>query len=274
MTLRTLRRQSAKPNGFTLIELLVVIAIIAILAAILFPVFAKAREKARQTSCASNMKQLGLGFTQYTQDNDELEPSCYGSQYSGLYGWAYQIYPYVKSVGVFHCPDDSTPQPSTSYGLNSNLVTLTNYGNTATGIAISKFQSPASTVQLFEVANCGDNPSTQQNSQSANGSTGTSGNRSDVFGYSAVRYNTGVFVDAVAPATYPTNNSFQAPTGLHTDGANYLFADGHVKYYKPGNVSAGGDNGTPGSAGSTSPTAIPTAANTGYSGFSATFSYD
>src|SRR5882757_4911358 len=89
-------------KGFTLIELLVVIAIIAILAAILFPVFAKVREKARQTTCTSNLKQLGLGFMQYAQDNDEKFP---GSDWYGM-KWAGHIYPYVKSTGVFHCPDD------------------------------------------------------------------------------------------------------------------------------------------------------------------------
>src|ERR1700712_4301073 len=91
-----------RQRGFTLIELLVVIAIIAILAAILFPVFAKAREKARQTACISNMKQMGLGFMMYVQDNDEAFPS---SAYYG-YGWGGKIYPYVKSKPVYTCPDD------------------------------------------------------------------------------------------------------------------------------------------------------------------------
>ena len=86
-------------KGFTLIELLVVIAIIAILAAILFPVFAKAREKARQTSCASNEKQLGLALIQYVQDYDEFYPRSYD--------WAFETYSYVKSVGAYKCPDDS-----------------------------------------------------------------------------------------------------------------------------------------------------------------------
>lgn len=92
-----------RKRGFTLIELLVVIAIIAILAAILFPVFAKAREKARQATCTSNTKQILLGLTQYTQDYDEcLLATCGGW---GV-GWQGYIQPYLKSVQVFKCPSN------------------------------------------------------------------------------------------------------------------------------------------------------------------------
>lgn len=104
---KTTRSKDAKA-AFTLIELLVVIAIIAILAAILFPVFARARENARKTSCLSNLKQLGLGFAQYTQDYDERFPySTYNnSDYSTVNNWAGVIYPYVKSKQIFACPSN------------------------------------------------------------------------------------------------------------------------------------------------------------------------
>ncbi|GIV19219.1 MAG: hypothetical protein KatS3mg023_0970 [Armatimonadota bacterium] len=115
-------------NGFTLIELLVVIAIIAILAAILFPVFAQAREKARQTSCLSNLKQLGLAIVMYAQDYDEKFPNA------GSWEWwewqaehdnpdtfpggiVFRLRPYVKNMGIFACPSDSGA-PLTWWGIN------------------------------------------------------------------------------------------------------------------------------------------------------------
>jgi prepilin-type N-terminal cleavage/methylation domain-containing protein/prepilin-type processing-associated H-X9-DG protein len=103
-------------RGFTLIELLVVIAIIAILAAILFPVFAKAREKARQTSCLSNVKQQALGALQYMQDYDEkFMPSCYSKAVGDLprLMWAQLIEPYCKNTQIFTCPSFSGATTST-----------------------------------------------------------------------------------------------------------------------------------------------------------------
>ena len=113
--------QKRTPRAFTLIELLVVIAIIAILAAILFPVFAQAREKARQTSCLANEKQIGLGIMQYVQDYDETYPTAYqyknnnwaagtnGSAAGGYTHWTYYILPYVKNDQIYQCPSDKNP---------------------------------------------------------------------------------------------------------------------------------------------------------------------
>ncbi len=89
---------TVKKRGFTLIELLVVIAIIAILAAILFPVFSKVRENARRTACLSNLKQIGLAYTQYNQDYDEMTPQI-------AYDWWVPLYPYFKSYPLLICPD-------------------------------------------------------------------------------------------------------------------------------------------------------------------------
>ena len=97
-------------RGFTLIELLVVIAIIAILAAILFPVFQKVRENARRTACLSNMSQISKGIIQYENDTDELTVPAQVTTPDGLVSWPSLIYPYVKSQGVFVCPDGSAAE--------------------------------------------------------------------------------------------------------------------------------------------------------------------
>jgi prepilin-type N-terminal cleavage/methylation domain-containing protein len=147
----------SKAGGFTLIELLVVIGIIAVLSAILFPVFAKAREKARQITCISNLKQLGLAFMQYVEDNDEKMPAS--NWYGG--GWDCRVFPYVKATGVFQCPDDSTSANGSavpvSYAINTVVAqyggtTHTDhpYGNYTQGCPLSAFSATASTVLLYE----------------------------------------------------------------------------------------------------------------------------
>ena len=130
-------RAGAKRSAFTLIELLVVIAIIAILAAILFPVFARARENARRSSCTSNLKQIGLGLLQYSQDYDEKlvrawygdngfgnsDPTANGG--NGQYKWMDAIQPYVKSTQVYTCP--SIPV-GLGAGATGNYVPFRQYG--------------------------------------------------------------------------------------------------------------------------------------------------
>ncbi len=145
-------------KGFTLIELLVVIAIIAILAAILFPVFARAREKARQSNCLSNVKQITLGIMMYVQDYDEMYPRIYrnaspgtmtypgGRASTGLM-WYGVIYPYVKNIQIFNCP-------SWSYRWSGNYTGKFAYGmsyrvgNGSTLLADVK--SPATTILLAD----------------------------------------------------------------------------------------------------------------------------
>jgi prepilin-type N-terminal cleavage/methylation domain-containing protein/prepilin-type processing-associated H-X9-DG protein len=146
-------------RGFTLIELLVVIAIIAILAAILFPVFARAREKARQTSCLSNIKQIGLGSLMYCSDYDQfIFGHIQGRRDDPVYGptgppgyirWADQIYPYVKNEQLFVCPSNpgagfaaNTRDAYYGYGMN---YWMTYYYYYSTG-ALSYIQKPAETI--------------------------------------------------------------------------------------------------------------------------------
>ncbi len=141
-------------RGFTLIELLVVIAIIAILAAILFPVFAKAREKARQSTCLSNVKQLTLGFMMYAQDYDEYIRSAYLPMPESRYwSWMFGIEPYVKNDQVFACPSESwavgwggkSPSPRLSYGMNYSYL-----GYSSAQYTLGQIKSPAETVLIAD----------------------------------------------------------------------------------------------------------------------------
>jgi prepilin-type N-terminal cleavage/methylation domain-containing protein/prepilin-type processing-associated H-X9-DG protein len=162
-------------RGFTLIELLVVIAIIAILAAILFPVFARAREKARQASCQSNAKQIGLGILMYVQDYDETMPCCttWGNtqlwtwDWHKDFTWAQAIHPYVKNWQVHVCPSDVNAHQgagtsgqelewnlglSTDYGLNYMYLSPMN-GTPCPfwkGIKLSRVGRPAQCIMIVD----------------------------------------------------------------------------------------------------------------------------
>lgn len=218
--------RSRKSDGFTLIELLVVIAIIAILAAILFPVFAKAREKARQISCASNMRQLGLAFMQYSQDYDEWYPGRYIGGPGTSINWEYAIYPYVKSVGAYECPDAPTPLDSYDYNW-----TITNYSwdymhtNTCVGAPIAAFTAPSNTFLLFEGQE-GVNPAPARD-PSKDPFAGNSGNNGWEIGE-----------DCYAP--YQVGFSWHDKAATENSPMNpltYLAADGHVKYLNDSAVS-------------------------------------
>jgi len=189
-----------KRHGFTLIELLVVIAIIAILAAILFPVFARAREKARASSCLNNCKQLGLGLMMYAQDYDEYftinEP--HGANDVAVKWWCSRIYPYVKNKQVFVCP--SHPASYISYSINYRI------SNWSSATHQSKIQFPASTIVLADVE------PTQKYT----------------IGVSA-----GTNPDWIMHAPYDqTQYTWCPPFPRHNEGANFVLADGHAKWMK------------------------------------------
>jgi len=267
-------------KAFTLIELLVVIAIIAILAAILFPVFATAREKARQTSCASNLKQLGLGALQYCQDYDENLP--YGNNdhvtapgMSREQGWAGSIYPYVKSTGVFACPDDTTyadPTPTAatswegcaiagnipwnviSYSMNmaflfGSLSTSSVSVTTPVGALLSQSQwsSPTRTVLLMEVSGCEAQLTWPGETQSP--SNDSLGGGASLYGYlptttgaSGPLQQTGVIgvLGGNSGNVVGTADDDQGSlTGRHQMGSNFLLCDGHVKFLQGTKVSVG-----------------------------------
>ena len=212
-THRAIALPGTRHQGFTLIELLVVIAIIALLAAILFPVFSRARENARKTSCLNNLKQIGLGIIQYTQDYDEMYPFRVNAGSS--ISWRTYIFPYVKSTQLFMCPsnpnkntdsnhDGSSPIKGLkiSYSTNINLI-----GASSPPVAAADVAAPA---QLIAVAE-------------------------------SVEHNSEIVINR--------SNFGQGTAGLfagHLSTSNYAFADGHVKALKPMvTVAAGASSSNP-----------------------------
>ena len=219
---KTMLKQDTKNSSraFTLIEILVVIAIIAILASILFPVFARARENARRTSCISNLKQIGLGTMMYTQDYDEKYPPTYiltsqpapgGEDWSSGVAWYWQqiLYPYTKSMQLYRCPSTTTNLPnamSNNYGVNLYVISLNS-------LSMATINAPATTYLIMDSGEY----------------------RIDAyytFNSSGHYYLPGEGKAGRDCSSVTTINKSDCENGRHFDGVNMTFADGHVKWLK------------------------------------------
>ena len=238
-------------RGFTLIELLVVIAIISILAAILFPAFARARENARRASCQSNMKQIGLGFEQYKQDYDGRYPKA-RQDYQGSAspnptqsssGWVVTLQPYLKSYQLFQCPSEATKGNDWSQPFDDSWASTLQQQNwnytdyyCNSGICVERAVEPGglSEARLTSSANTiliGDGSIVDSPFNGPFGETFYARNSPDNLGNPKGGLNGSV---------------------RHLEGGNYAFADGHVKWLKAekilsANACAGGADSPTGS---------------------------
>ncbi len=220
-------KQLRSRRGFTLIELLVVIAIIAILAAILFPVFAKAREKARQSTCINNQRQIATGLSLFSDDHDEQYPCAFfnerafGTQTPSQ--WKAAIFPYLKAKGVYICPSDPDSgekkvlveeqkqfdQPA-SYRFNNTLTGRDTDGAPAVPIALGSIKNPSS-----YILTCESHPAP------------ASVEWNQVAAYSHAKEAPEAQID---PAQ--KESACPVPYTRHSGGAVYSFADSHVKWLK------------------------------------------
>lgn len=226
-----MRVKDKQLRAFTLIELLVVIAIIAILAAILFPVFARARENARRASCMSNLKQLGLGIMMYTQDYDDYLPKtavpgvptletgfAAGPSPTYLHLWMHTIYPYIRSVQVFNCPSanysyitnfNGSYEATISYGYNNFLSGL---ASTTVGVNLAAIPNVAVTPLLVDSSYYIAGP--------------------DNVCHATVAQNITDLVDCSGSSTSSVYTNTDPPLPRHLDTFNMCFVDGHVKSLK------------------------------------------
>ncbi len=223
--------EKSNRKGFTLIELLVVIAIIAILAAILFPVFAKARDKARQTACGSNAKQMGLAIMQYSQDYDGYYPFAYNCNTGGHCEnnsiWQKDIQPYCKSTKLTFCP-------SGPFANLANDASMLGYGGYSINQAVAGFSLPNGVQRVWYAK-----PSETEIQNPASFYLVLEGGNSYIESWFAYNPSGFTYLPGAGEHLDPSLKGGIDPTyqtdymkARHAEGQNVIFGDGHVKYVR------------------------------------------